>query len=58
VEKHPVRRLKVEGWKSFRSLDLTFDNCTVLIGSNGAGKSNLLSVFDLFRAITERRLGS
>ncbi len=58
MEKHPVRRLKVEGWKSFRSLDLTFDNCTVLIGSNGAGKSNLLSVFDLFRAITERRLGS
>jgi predicted ATPase len=56
VEKHRVNRLRAEGWKSFRSLDLTFGDCTVFIGSNGAGKSNLIAIFDFFRAITERRL--
>ena len=38
-------RLSVRGFKSIRELDLELDNVNVLIGGNGAGKSNLLSLF-------------
>lgn len=53
-----LSNLKIEGWKSFRQAEISFGSLNVLIGSNGSGKSNLLSFFDFFRAITERRLNT
>ena len=40
-----LRRLGVAGFKSIRELDLELGQINVLIGGNGAGKSNLVSFF-------------
>jgi predicted ATPase len=51
-----LRRLKVEGLKSLRSVEVTFpDGPTVLIGPNGSGKSNLL---EAIRMLAFLRSGS
>jgi predicted ATPase len=51
-----LTELRVAGWKSFRDVTINFGRLTVLIGANGAGKSNLLACFPLIRAVAERRL--
>jgi predicted ATPase len=48
--------IKIEGYKSIRSLELEMEPINVLIGSNGSGKSNFLSFFKLLRAIFNRQL--
>ena len=40
-----LRRLKLEGYKSLREIEVGFGDVTVLLGANGAGKSNLVSFF-------------
>lgn len=40
-----LRNIKVKGFKSIREMDLDLNPLNVLIGANGSGKSNLLSVF-------------
>ncbi len=41
--KEPViRKLIIQGFRSFRSEVVEFDNPTVLLGQNGSGKSNLI----------------
>jgi len=40
-----LSRIRASGFKSIRDLDLQLGNLTVLIGANGAGKSNLASLF-------------
>ena len=42
-----LSRLTLEGYKSFRSETVDFGDVTVLLGANGAGKSNLLSFFGM-----------
>ncbi|MFN3347177.1 MAG: AAA family ATPase, partial [Candidatus Bipolaricaulaceae bacterium] len=38
-----IRRLRIEGFKSFRRLTLEFfPGFTAIVGENGTGKSNLL----------------
>lgn len=49
-------RIEIEGFKSIRQLRLDLKPLNVLIGANGAGKSNFISVFGLLRHIVERRL--
>lgn len=49
-------RIEIEGFKSIRELRLDLRPLNVLIGANGAGKSNFISVFGLLRDIVERRL--
>lgn len=53
-----IRRLKLSGWKSIRHVDLPLRPFNVLIGGNGAGKSNLLSFFALLNALANDRLDS
>ncbi|OMP79152.1 AAA family ATPase [[Flexibacter] sp. ATCC 35208] len=48
--------IKIEGFKSFRNLEIKLAPINILIGSNGSGKSNLLSFFQLFRAIFSQKL--
>jgi predicted ATPase len=51
------KKITVEGFKSIRSLkDLELRGLNVLIGANGGGKSNFISLFDLFGAIAHQRL--
>ncbi len=51
-----INRIKIEGYKSIRNLDLELKPINILIGSNGVGKSNFLSFFRLVNSIYEQRL--
>ncbi|NQT51149.1 AAA family ATPase [bacterium] len=45
-----LTRIQVRGYKSIREMDLELGQINVLIGGNGAGKSNFVSLFQLLRA--------
>ncbi len=49
-------KLKIEGFKSIKSQELEFAPLNVFIGGNGAGKSNLVSVFHFLRRIVDQEL--
>lgn len=52
-----VRKLSISGYKSIRELrDFELRNLNVLIGANGAGKSNFIGFFRLLAEIAEQRL--
>ena len=52
-----LERITVTGYKSIRELrDFELGNINVLIGANGAGKSNFLSVIKLLKELARRRL--
>lgn len=51
-----LERIKIEGYKSIKSLDIALMPINVLIGSNGVGKSNFVSFFKLVNKIYEQRL--
>jgi predicted ATPase len=47
----PIRRIHIENFKSFSSIDVELSRFCVVIGSNAAGKSNFISVFRFLRDI-------
>ncbi len=49
-------KLKIEGFKSIRNQELEFAPLNVFIGGNGAGKSNLVSLFHFLRRIVDQEL--
>ncbi|MBN9391319.1 MAG: AAA family ATPase [Chloroflexi bacterium] len=49
-------RIKVKGFKSIKEMDLELGSLNVLIGANGAGKSNFIGVFRLINQIIEENL--
>jgi len=51
-----LSRIRIEGFRSIRECDLELANINVLIGSNGAGKSNFISVFEFLRAALDDQL--
>ena len=51
-----LERIEIEGFKSIRKMALDLRPINVLIGANGAGKSNFISVFTLLQRMTEGRL--
>jgi predicted ATPase len=52
-----ITSLTIKGFKSIRSLeDFKLEPLNVLIGANGAGKSNFVSFFSLLRSIVNQRL--
>ncbi len=52
-----IQKLTIEGYKSIRSLsDFELCSLNVLIGANGAGKSNFIGFFRLLRELIEQRL--
>ena len=49
--------LTVNGYKSIRKLqNFHFSNLNILIGANGAGKSNFISLFRMLNAMYEQQL--
>lgn len=53
----PIKKLTIEGYKSIRKLeDFELRALNVLIGANGAGKSNLIGFFRLLHELIEQRL--
>ena len=53
-----IERINISNYKSIRNAEIDLNMINVLIGSNGAGKSNFISFFDLTRHLLEQRLGS
>ena len=51
-----LSRVVIKGFKSIKSCDIPLGRINVLIGSNGAGKSNFISVFDFLQSITSGNL--
>ena len=51
-----LEKIHIKGFKSIKTLDLSIKNLNVLIGSNGSGKSNFISVFKFLRQLAEQRL--
>jgi len=51
-----IERIHIQNFKSIQSLELDMRPLNVLIGANGAGKSNFISFFKLVNQIGEGRL--
>jgi len=47
-----LKTIKLKGYKSFRDGEVHFSDVTVLLGANGAGKSNLVSFFRMLNFIS------
>ena len=47
----PIKRIHIENFKSFSSIDVELSRFCVVIGSNAAGKSNFISAFKFLRDI-------
>ena len=54
-----IRQITIHGYKSFRHLDLPLrPSVNVLIGGNGAGKSNFIGLFRMLRRMMSGELTS
>ncbi|SHN92938.1 hypothetical protein BHECKSOX_1895 [Bathymodiolus heckerae thiotrophic gill symbiont] len=51
-----LSRIKIKGFKSIKALDLEMKPINVLIGANGSGKSNFISVFKLLDVLYQKKL--
>lgn len=55
--KDTLSKFTIQGFKSIRLLDnLELKNLNLIVGANGAGKSNLLSLFKMLRALIDGNL--
>ncbi|MER5262474.1 AAA family ATPase [Actinosynnema sp. NPDC002837] len=52
-----LKSIEVEGYASIRSATVSLGRLNVLIGANGAGKSNFIRVFELLGRLVEEDLG-
>jgi predicted ATPase len=50
-----LRRIMLKGYKSIREMDLELRPLNVMIGTNGAGKSNLISFFRMLNDLLQNR---
>lgn len=51
-----ISKIIIKGFKSMKAAEISFQPVNVLIGGNGAGKSNLISFFDMLLWIKEHQL--
>ena len=50
-----IKEIRLENWKSFPKATLFLDPLTILIGTNAAGKSNVLDALDFLAQIAQGR---
>jgi predicted ATPase len=48
-----IKEIRLENWKSFPKATLFLDPLTILIGTNAAGKSNVLDALDFLGQIAQ-----
>lgn len=53
-----IERIEINNYKSIRNASVSLRPINILIGENGAGKSNFISFFELVKALYDQRLGS
>jgi predicted ATPase len=51
-----LSRLFIKGFKSIRASELPLKNFNVLIGANGAGKSNFIAFFKMLQTLVQKEL--
>jgi predicted ATPase len=51
-----LKSIEIKGYKSIRDQKIPLSDLNVLIGQNGAGKTNFISVFNFLRNIIGGRL--
>lgn len=51
-----INKISIKGFKSIKNQSIEMRNLNVLIGSNGIGKTNFVSVFGLLKALYNGRL--
>ena len=57
-ESRHLGRIFLRGFKSIRELDLKMHPINILIGANGSGKSNFISLFTFLKSLCEGKLQS
>lgn len=55
-KQHNLQSIKIMGFRSIRDIYLTIHNLNILIGQNGAGKSNFIELFRFLHEIINQRL--
>lgn len=55
-ESKNLQHIRVEGFKSIAKLDLPMENINILIGANGVGKTNLISLFTFLGNLSQGKL--
>lgn len=53
-----IEQIGINNYKSIRKALIPLKGINILIGENGAGKSNFISFFELVKAIYDQRLGA
>jgi predicted ATPase len=53
-----LKHIAIKGFKSIKTLDLKMEPINILIGANGSGKSNFISLFTFLRKLSEGKLQS
>ncbi len=53
-----IEKIGICNYKSIREVSIPLGKINILIGENGAGKSNFISFFEMVKAIYDQRLGS
>ena len=51
-----MTNIKAEGFKSIKEMDLELKSLNIIIGQNGAGKSNLISIFKFLYNVARKEL--
>lgn len=51
-----ITDIKIQGFKSIKNCDIDLGDINILIGSNGSGKSNFISVFKMLQSIINGEL--
>jgi predicted ATPase len=51
-----LKRIVINGFKSIKNIDIDLNSLNILIGANGAGKSNLVSFFKMLNEMMAGRL--
>ena len=56
MSKSQINCVEIKGFKSIKEASIDFNMLNVLIGANGAGKSNLISLFVLLQQLIDKKL--
>ncbi len=52
MDRNKLKTITLKGYKSFQDAEVHFSDVTVLLGANGAGKSNLVSFFRMLNFLS------
>lgn len=56
LKEDQLSKIRISGFKSIKECNIDFGKINVLIGSNGAGKSNFISAFSLLQNVLMKNL--